>query len=476
MKTTKDLISKNPATNEPIWTGSLADDTVIAQAVSVATRAQQTWEATPLDVRKDIIRAFADQVTTHSEDAARIISEDNGKPLWEARTEVKSLGNKVQAVFDAYDQRAQTVTKQVNGRQSVTRYRPHGVMAVLGPYNFPMSMPNSHVMPALLAGNTVIFKPSEKVPYAGEYYVQLWQQAGLPDGVLQVIHGDGDIAQKLIAHPQVNGVLFIGSRAAGVSIEKQLAGAPDKICALEMGGNSPLVIWDYDDVRLAVHIALQSGYISSGQRCSSARRLIVNKAVADEFIPALRQAVESIVVGCQFDTNPTPFMGPLVDHEAVRHFFDKYHAAVSAGAHVLVPAEPITMLGDNFVSPGLIDVTGVSLPDEEIFGPLLQVSTVQTLAEAITQANATQFGLAAGIVTRERAQYEAFYQQTKAGIINWNQPLTGATTAAPFGGAKASGNYRSAGFLSVDYCSYPCASIEDEAPTVPSTLPVGVTY
>ena len=168
----------------------------------------------------------------HAHSEHGIISQDNGKPLWEARTEVKSLGNKVQAVFDAYDQRAQTVTKQVNGRQSVTRYRPHGVMAVLGPYNFPMSMPNSHVMPALLAGNTVIFKPSEKVPYAGEYYAQLWQQAGLPDGVLQVIHGDGDVAQKLIAHPQVNGVLFIGSRAAGVSIEKQLAGAPDKICAL----------------------------------------------------------------------------------------------------------------------------------------------------------------------------------------------------------------------------------------------------
>lgn len=220
MKTTKDLISKNPATNEPIWSGYLADDAAIAQAVSAATRAQHTWEATSLDARKDIIRAFADQVTTHSEDVARIISQDNGKPLWEARTEVKSLGNKVQAVFDAYDQRAQTVTKQVNGRQSVTRYRPHGVMAVLGPYNFPMSMPNSHVMPALLAGNAVIFKPSEKVPYAGEYYAQLWQQAGLPDGVLQVIHGDGDVAQKLIAHPQVNGILFIGSRATGVSIEK----------------------------------------------------------------------------------------------------------------------------------------------------------------------------------------------------------------------------------------------------------------
>ena len=118
----------------------------------------------------------------------------------------------------------------------------------------------------------------------------------------------------------------------------------------------------------------------------------------------------------------------------------------------------------------------MTLPDEEIFGPLLQVSTVQTFAEAITEANATQFGLAAGIVARERAQYETFYNQTKAGIINWNQPLTGATTAAPFGGAKASGNYRSAGFLSVDYCSYPCASIEDETPVVPATRPGGVVY
>lgn len=470
------LTSTNPATNEKLWSGTVADATSINRAVEASIDAQKRWEDTPLETRKQIIRSFSEQVVAYGEEAARIIAEDSGKPLWEARTEVKSLRNKVQAVFDAYEQRACTVTKQVSGRLSVTRYRPHGVMAVLGPHNFPMSMPNSHVMPALLAGNSVIFKPSEKTPYAGEYYADLWLRAGLPKDTLQVLHGTSDVAHVLIAHPRVNGVLFIGSRQAGISIQKQLVGASDKICALEMGGNSPLVIWDYDDLRLAVHITVQSGYISGGQRCSSARRLIIRRTIADEFVPALRQAVERIIVGGQFDTNPTPFMGPLIDRDAVRNFFSKYDAAISAGAGVIVPAQPIPELGDNFVKPGLIDVTDIKLPDEEVFGPLLQISHVSTLAEAIAEANATQFGLAAGIVTQDRASYEQFYRQTKAGIINWNQPLTGATTAAPFGGVKASGNYRPAGYLSVDYCSYPCASIEDETPTVPEKMVAGVSY
>lgn len=468
--------SLNPSTEEVIWTGTASSKGEIIEKVRAAKLCQPSWEALGLNARKEIIQKFAVLVKENSEDAAKTISEENGKPLWEGRTEVNSLVNKVQAVFDAYDERAKEKTKDVKGRTSKTRYRAHGVMTVLGPFNFPMGMPNSHVMPALLAGNTVVFKPSERVPKSAEYYIKLWHMAGVPEDVIQIVHGDKAVGDFLIGLPDVNGVLMIGSRFAGVEIQRKLADASDKICALEMGGNSPLVIWDYNDVRVAVHIAVQSAYISSGQRCSSARRIIINRAVAPQFIDALKNAVESIVVGKQFDTEPIPFMGPLIDRKAVEIFLGFYNELLSKGAAVIVPAEPIPTLGRNFVKPAIVEVTHIDVDDVEIFGPLLQLSIVEDLQQAITEANKTQFGLAAGIVTKSKKNYKLFYAGTKAGIINWNQPLTGATTMAPFGGAKASGNYRPAGFLSVDYCSYPCASIEDDNPSVPEKLSPGLSY
>ncbi len=437
--------SRNPATEQVIWTGEQCCESTIIGVVRLAKATQAQWNDLVLESRKEIIRKFALLVKENSDEAARIIAEENGKPLWEAKTEVNSLINKVQAVFDAYDERATSKTKEVSGRLSITKFRPHGVMAVLGPFNFPMSMPNSHIMPALLAGNTVVFKPSERVPKSAEYYVELWKKAGLPPGVMQIVHGDKDVGDCLISQPEVNGVLFIGSRHAGVEIQNRLIRSSDKICALEMGGNSPLVIWDYNDIRVAIHIATQSAYITSGQRCSSARRIIINKAIAGEFIPSLKHAIEGIIVGKQFDSDPVPFMGPLIDQKAVKRFISDYDALISSGAKAIVPVELIPTLGCNFVRPGLVDVTGIEVEDEEIFGPLLQLSIVESLEQAIFEANATQFGLAAGIVSISKDIYESFYNGTKAGIINWNQPLTGATTAAPFGGAKASGNYRPAG-------------------------------
>lgn len=476
MSSVKRFNSINPATNEVIWTGDQFSETTILEVVKLGKQAQKSWGNYSLDSRKEIIRKFAQLVKENSEEAAIIIAQENGKPLWEARTEVNSLVNKVQAVFDAYDERAASKTKEVSGRTSITRFRPHGVMAVLGPYNFPMSMPNSHIMPALLAGNSVVFKPSERVPKSAEYYVELWGKAGLPTNVLQIVHGDKNVGEFLISQPEINGVLFIGSRLAGIEIQKRLAQSNDKICALEMGGNSPLVIWDYDDIRTAIYITIQSAYISCGQRCSSARRIIINKAIADEFIPALKDAIENITIGKQFDVEPTPFMGPLIDQKAVQKFMSGYNTLIAKGANIIIPAESLPKLGDNFVKPGLVDVTGLEVDDEEIFGPLLQLYLVDTLDLAISVANATQFGLAAGIVSKNKEVYESFYNETKAGIINWNQPLTGATTAAPFGGAKASGNYRPAGYLSVDYCSYACASIEDSHPSVPEKLSPGLNF
>jgi succinylglutamic semialdehyde dehydrogenase len=234
-----------------------------------------------------------------------------------------------------------------------------------------------------------------------------------------------------------------------------------------MGGNNPLVVWDYEEVRAAVYMTIQSTYITSGQRCSAARRLIVNRAVAGEFIPFLQAAIKNIVVGGPFDKNPEPFMGPLIDKRATLQFLSDYEEIVLLGAKVLVSCTHIEKLGENFVSPGLIDVTGIEVEDKEIFGPLLQLIVVDSLEEAIKVANETQYGLCAGIFAKNRADYDLFRTSVRAGVINWNLPVTGAPVSVAFGGTGASGNHRPTGYLAVDYCSYACASSESSVLSIP---------
>lgn len=471
-----EIVSINPSNNEVIWRGKVTAQEELNAIVQKAKLAQKEWAALSLKERENVLRRFGEYVGTHVDEAAYIISEENGKPYWEAKTEVKSLTNKIQVVIDAYDERAKTKTKElINNRLSVTRYCPYGVMAVLGPFNFPMSMPNSHIMPALYAGNAVVFKPSERTPKSADYYVNIWKEAGLPDGVLQVVYGEGNLGDLLIKHPDIDGALFIGSYKAGKSIEKVMA-ARNRICAVEMGGNSPLVIWDYSDIRAAINVVIQSGYISSGQRCSAARRIIVNKDLYDDFIPSLSRAVESIVVGNPFDDQNVPFMGPMIDNNAVSAFLEDYRTLVDSGAKVLVPTAVIKELGDNFVKPALVDTTNITTADKEIFGPLLQVICVKSLDEAIKVSNDTIFGLAAGIVTENIDIYKHYFDNVKAGIVNWNQQLTGSTTINPFGGIKGSGNFHSAGYLSVDYCVYGCASIESNKAVAPKTLSPGLNF
>lgn len=472
----KEIITVNPSNNQVIWCGRETSCSELVNIIAKAKKTQKDWENVPISDKQNIIKRFAEYVNEHVDEAAKIISDENGKPFWEAKTEVKSLINKVQVVFDAYEERAKIKVKELaNGRMSYTRYRPYGVMAVLGPFNFPMSMPNSHIMPAIYAGNTVIFKPSERTIKSAEYYMHIWELAGLPDGVLQIVYGDGKIGELLIKSNDIDGALFIGSYKAGKSIEKIMADR-NRICALEMGGNSPLVIWDYSDTRAAINIAIQSAYISSGQRCSAARRLIVNREVYNNYIPELIEAIKNIVVGKPYDKDPVPFMGAMIDKRAVDSFIEDYHELINKGAKVLVPTNVIDELGINFVRPALLDVTGVKDIDKEVFGPLLQLVVVDSINEAIEISNNTQYGLAAGIVTERAEIYDYYYKNTKAGIINWNQQLTGSTTINPFGGIKGSGNFHAAGYLSVDYCSYGCASIESPKANAPKELSPGLYF
>jgi succinylglutamic semialdehyde dehydrogenase len=456
----------------------LPNISTVNDAVAAARAALEPWAEMPVARRIAYLEAFAEQLRQNKAALLEIISEETGKPRWESATEVDAMIGKVALSIRANDERRRPTETVTAGVTAATRYKPHGVVAVLGPFNFPGHLPNGHIVPALLAGNTVVFKPSEHTPRTARRMVELWRAAGLPDGVLQLIEGGPDVGRALVADREIDGVFFTGSYEVGRAISRALADTPGKTAALEMGGNNPLVVHRVADLQAAAYLTIQSAYLSAGQRCSCARRLIVVDSIeADKFLDTLLAMIGRIRVGLHTD-DPEPFMGRLISVAAVAKLFAQIKALgddipLAEHRHTLLPSPAP---GDmRLLRPGIIDVTrACNRPDEEIFGPLLQLIRVKDFDAAIAEANNTRFGLAAGLLSDDRALWERFYRQIRAGVVNWNRPLTGASSALPFGGIGDSGNHRPSAYFAADYCSYPVASLEIDRAAMPEKLTPGI--
>ena len=360
--------------------------------------------------------------------------------------------------------------------QAFIRHKPHGVVAVFGPYNFPGHLPNGHIVPALMAGNTIVFKPSDLTPAVAEFMVKLWEKAGLPAGVLNLVQGEVETGKALATHAGIDGLFFTGSSRTGKILHEQFAGHPGKILALEMGGNNPLIVKDVADTDAAVHDIVQSAFVTSGQRCTCSRRLFLpSGAAGDAILNRLVEVTKNIKVG-DYDAQEQPFMGAMISAKAARMMVDAQAELVSLGGKVIVElTQPEANKG--FATPGIIDVTDMldALPDEEHFGPLLKVIRYTDFDAAIKEANNTRYGLSAGFLGDSEEDYRYFFQRIRAGIVNWNRPITGASSAAPFGGVGESGNHRASAYYAADYCAYPVASVELEKVTLPGTLSPGLT-
>jgi len=468
------LVSLNPATGAEIWRGAEADAGEVDRAVRAARTAFPGWSSTPLEGRLALVRAFAAAVTERKERLAETIAKETGKPLWETRTEVAAVIGKIEISIGAYETRTGERANDAGGFQSVVRHRPHGVVAVFGPFSFPAHLPNGHIVPALIAGNTVVFKPSEQTPWVAEEMLDCWIAAGLPAGVINLVQGARDTGVALAGHAGIDGLFFTGSSQTGARLHRLFADHPDRILALETGGNNPLIVHRTADLEAAVYHTIQSAYLSAGQRCTCARRLIVPAGgEGDAFLEKLTAAVQRIVVG-PYDADPAPFMGPVVSNAAADRLIDAQMELLKARAQPLVRMTR-SDAGLPFVTPGLIDVTAVEKrADAEHFGPLLQVVRVADFDAAIAEANATRFGLSAGVLSDDRALYEKFLAHSRAGIVNWNRPLTGASSGAPFGGIGLSGNHRPSAAYAADYCAYPVASLEADHLSMPETVTPGL--
>ena len=469
------LQSLDPVSQAVLWQGQGATAAQVDAAVAAARGAFSLWAAHSLDGRIAVLERFAACLKSRADEVARAIGEETGKPLWEAATEVNSMVGKVAISIQSYRERTGEKSGPLGDATAVLRHKPHGVVAVFGPYNFPGHLPNGHIVPALLAGNCVLFKPSELTPKVAELTVKCWIEAGLPEGVLSLLQGGRETGVALAGHPGIDGLFFTGSSRTGNLLHTQFAGRPDKILALEMGGNNPLIVDQVADVDAAVYTIVQSAFISAGQRCTCVRRLLVPQGEwGDALLARLVQVAGQIKVG-RFDEQPAPFMGSVISLQAAAQLMQAQQDLLAGGATALL-AMTQPQEGAALLTPGILDVTAVNdRPDEEFFGPLLQVIRYDNFEAAIAEANATAYGLAAGLLSDSRARFEQFWLHSRAGIVNWNKQLTGAASTAPFGGIGASGNHRASAYYAADYCAYPVAGLESESLALPATLTPGVT-
>ncbi len=471
--TGKEFISTNPASGHMTWEGAAATRTEVERAVQAARKATVSWATIGVHGRVGYLETFCDILSERKEHFIHVISQDTGKPLWESRTEVDAMVAKIALSIQAYETFCHPAQNDFPQGTSAVRFKPHGVVAVLGPFNLPGHLPNAHMVPALIAGNTVVFKPSELTPAVGRELAELWLAADLPAGVFNMLQGGADTGRCLIKHPDLNGVFFTGGDETGRSIHRALSGFPEKILALEMGGNNPLAIADIDDINAAAYWTIQSAFITSGQRCTCARRLIILESkTSDAFLDRLIELMKQIRVA-PYTTEPEPFMGPVITMRAADRLLDAQERLRTQGGDCLVEMKRVN--GGAMLSPGLIDVTSVKpRSDDELFGPFLQMVRVHTFEQLIAEVNQTAYGLAAGIFCDEQAMYEQFYRGVRAGIVNWNGPLTGASGRMPFGGIGRSGNHRPSGYYAAQYCSYPTASLEQRRLTLPENITPGV--
>ncbi len=455
--------SVNPGDGTLIWQGKSASADQVNQAFAAAHRVAPAWAQMPMEQRLGYIHAFKAQLEECREQMAETIAKETGKVLWDAMGEVGAMIGKIDLSIAAYEERTgERTTKTPFGTASL-RHRPHGAMAVLGPYNFPAHLPNGHIVPALIAGDTIVFKPSELTPLTAELMCELWHHAELPDGVLNLVQGARDTGGAVLDHALLDGVLFTGSAQTGAFIHKKFGGRPEIMLALEMGGNNPLVVWDVSDVEAAANLTVQSAFSSTGQRCTCARRLIIPQGqVGDQQIEAIVAQMDRLVIG-KWDAAPDPFMGCLISNRAAQGVLSDQAGHIAKGATAIRAATQLDW-SEAALKPGLLEMGETQVADEETFGPLLQIYRADSFDRAIQMANDTRFGLAAGLISDDPALWGDFTRKVRAGIVNFNRPTTGAASSLPFGGPGISGNHRPGAWYAADYCAWPMASQEAMAP------------
>lgn len=439
-------------------------------AVTSCRKAFREWSRTPLNDRIACLRKYQKLLETSLERVAVVISSETGKPYWEAELEVKAMINKIEISLNEGLEILikKEIPNAVPGATGKLSYRPLGVVVVLGPFNFPGHLAQGHIVPALLLGNTVVFKPSEKTPLTGQLMGELISQSGFPKGVFNLVQGDGEIGVRLVTNDDVDGIFFTGSFEVGSRIRESTANHYWKKLALEMGSKTPMFVESDGDLDLAASEAVKSAFWTSGQRCASLSRLFVHRKVAEDLKNRVIKEMEKLVIGSPFDhlTNdkPKPILGPLIDSGSVDRFIRFQGIARRDGAETLIEGERIKISPEgHYVQPSLHWHDGLEkgslYHNTEIFAPDLVIIPYDNLDHAIELANEPKYGLVSSVFTKNQSVFEKLSHELQVGHLNWNVGTIGASSKLPFGGLGRSGNFAPSGLFASYYCVHPFVSL-----------------
>ena len=449
-------------------------------AVEAAKKAYLPWTKLTLDDRKRYLLRLKEVMETHKNQMVEAIARDTGKPLWDSTTEAAAVINKIDITlnFSMNLVAEEHVPGALPGVEGVIRHRSRGVMAVIGPFNFPAHLPNGHIIPALITGNTVVFKPSEQTPFVAQVYSQCFEKAEFPAGVFNMVQGDGETGRKLVAHEFVDGILFTGSYEVGLKIKQETLNHYWKILALEMGGKNATVVWEDADIDKAIYETLIGAYMSTGQRCSCTSRVIVHDRIADEFTDRFYEAAKKITVGHWKDN---PFMGPLINEAAVDKYVRFQEIAKRENAESLMRGKGLDLKHKGYYVTPSINLVKSFDPQSiyqktEIFGPNLAVYRTSDFDQTLNIVNSTGFGLVMSLFSKSRSLYEKALVEARVGLLNWNRTTNGSSSKLPFGGMGKSGNDRPSAHYAVQYCTIPVASLEDMTPFDPTKMPPGISF
>lgn len=456
----------------------------VDRAITSARGALKTWRLTSPESRADLLKRYQAAIKRREEDLIYTMAREVGKPLWECKTEVAAMVNKVDITLN--DSMTLVSTLSLPGlmpeTRGVCRYRPLGVMAVVGPFNFPGHLPNGHIVPALATGNVVVFKPSEKSPLVGQIIAECIDEAGFPSGVFSLVQGEREVGRRLVIHEGVDGVLFTGSYDVGVRIKQDTLLQHWKLLALEMGGKNPSIIWEDAPLDIAVHDTLVASFITAGQRCSATSRVFVHKSLVGPFTEKLHQAAKGFSIGHPFSN---PFMGPLIDSGSVDRYLKFLGIAAREGNEILMRGKALELeRPGHYVTPTICQISDASVEaakksvfqQTELFAPCVSITGVEDLDHAIELSNVTQYGLVASVYTAKEKTYLRCVDELQMGLVNWNKTTTGASSKLPFGGLKKSGNHFPTALPSTLYCTYPQASLEAEKPALPASPMPGLNW
>ncbi len=451
----------------------------VDRACEAARQAYSAWGRLTVDERKKYLLKLKEVFVAHEAEMAELIARDTGKALWDATTEAKALAAKIDITLNASlklidEERITNALPQVDG---VIRYRSRGVMAVIGPFNFPAHLPNGHIVPALISGNTIVYKPSEQTPAVAQLYAQMIEKAEFPPGVFNLIHGEAETGRRLVAHEFVDGILFTGSYEVGLKIKQETLNHYWKILALEMGGKNATVVWEDADLDKAIYETLVGAYMSTGQRCSGTSRVILHDKIADQFVERFYQAAKKLTIG---HWSKNPFMGPLINGPAVEKYIRFQEMANRENCENLMRGKALELEHKgHYVTPSIhlvksFDPNSV-YQKTEIFGPNVAVYRSSDFDKTLEMVNSTGYGLVMALFTKNKELYEKALFQARVGLLNWNRTTNGASSRLPFGGMGKSGNDRPSAHFAIQYCTVPVASLEDPTQLDKTKLLPGVT-